>query len=180
MQGERGASTDLAVEQVWGSGACRVVCWDFAGVVRAVRSGAAQFGVVPVENTIIGAVPGAAEAIADASIEVEGHVELPIAHCLLGPPGTSLTTLRAVYSHPAALAQCRQFLDRHGWVGVESYDTAGAAREVAARRRRCEAAIAGAHCAERYGLEVLVPDVGDRPDNRTRFALLARAAATAH
>jgi prephenate dehydratase len=144
-------------------------------VATAVASGVADYGVLPVWNAIIGAIPGVAEVLARTPLTVDREVVVPIVHCVLAPPGATLDGLRAVFSHPAAIGQCRQFFAaRPGVTPAECYDTAGAARDVAARRRFDEGAIAGEHCAARYGLEVLAREVGDRPDNWTRFAVLSR------
>ena len=100
---------------------------------------------------------------------------VPVRHCVLALPGASFTNLRELFSHPAALAQCQEFFQARAFLqGRETYDTAGAAREVAARRRLWEGAIASEECAALYGLRVVARDVGDRADNVTRFAVVAR------
>jgi prephenate dehydratase len=174
LQGERGAYADLAIERVWGSRVRRMHCRDFEGVVAALTSGDARYGVLPVRNAIIGEIPGVAEALGRASLTVQLLVEVPVVHCLLAVPGATLAELRFVFSHPAALGQCQTFLAKRPWLtAVTSYDTAGAAREVAARGEPSEGAIAGEPCAARYGLEVLAREVGDRLGNSTQFAVLS-------
>lgn len=174
FQGERGAYADLAIARVWGSRVRHLGCRDFESVVAALVAGDARYGVLPVRNAIIGKIPGVAEALAKASLTVHQHVEVPVVHCLLALPGATLTGLRSVYSHPAALGQCQRFFAERPWLtAVTCYDTAGAARDVAARRQFSEGAIAGEPCAARYGLRVLVREVGDRHDNSTEFAVLA-------
>lgn len=178
FQGERGAYGDLAIATRWGDDddAERLGCRDFADVVAAVRDGRAGAGVLPVHNTIVGAIPGVARLLEDAGLHVAGEVTVPVRHCLLACAGEALAGVRVVHSHPVALAQCGAFLARHPWMQARaSHDTAGAAREVAARRARGEGAIADAACAARYGLVVLARDVGDRADNATRFAVVERA-----
>lgn len=175
FQGERGAYGHLAIDQLWGGRAWVLPCWSFGDVIAAVERGSAGYAVLPVHNEIIGAIPGVREAIEEAGLEQVGVVRQAVRHCLLGRPGSTLVDISAVYSHPAALAQCRAFLSRHpAMVPREAYDTAGAARDVAARGRRHEAAIASEGCAERYGLQLLARDVGDRDDNATTFAILRR------
>lgn len=176
FQGERGAYADLAIERVWGSRVRHMACRSFADVVAALASGEAQYGVLPVRNAIIGDIPGVREAIACASLTAQVHVVVPVVHCLLAVPGATIEELRHVFSHPAALDQCRTLFVERPWLrAVTSYDTAGAARDVAARGHRFEAAIAGEPCAERYGLHVLAREVGDRPGNSTQFAVLTRS-----
>ncbi|MGQ0648741.1 MAG: prephenate dehydratase domain-containing protein [Gemmatimonadaceae bacterium] len=174
FQGERGAYGDLAIERLWGAGARRLTRRDVEGVVLAVAVGAAGFAVLPVHNEIIGEIPGVQQAIGRSGLSVHGYVTVPVRHCLLARPGATLASVRTVFSHSAALDQCGGFLRRHPWMRrTASYDTAGAAREVAVRGQESEGAIASEECAARYGLDILARDVGDRDDNATRFAVLA-------
>ena len=177
--GEPGAFSEQAVEALFGPGAERVPTREFDGVVRAVVDGHADFGVLPVENTVAGPVNASRAAIAAcAALEAGEQVVIPIEQCLLAHAGVTLAELRTVASHPVALAQCAAFLGRHPHLRVEpTYDTAGAARDVAAGGRRWEAAIAGRAAAARYGLEVIAAAIQDAPDNRTRFVTVARAGA---
>ena len=173
FQGERGAYADLAIERVWGSRVRHMGCRDFNSVVAALASGDARYGVLPIRNAIIGDIPGVADALARASLTVQLHVVVPVVHCLLAVPGATIEELRCVFSHPAALDQCRAFFVERPWLtAVPCYDTAGAARDVAARNERLEGAIADEQCAARYGLQVLAREVGDRLGNNTRFAVL--------
>ncbi len=94
---------------------------------------------------------------------------------LLALPGVTLGEIKRVASHPAALGQCRQFLQN--MPTEEAWDTAGAARDLVASGDRTLAVIAGPAAAERYGLTVLVERVADRVDNLTRFVALARQSA---
>ena len=177
FQGERGAYGHVAIELLWADRAMVLPCWSFDGVITAVRVGTASFGVLPVHNQIIGEIAGVSAAIALAALEVIGHVRVEVRHCLLGAVGAQLEVVREAYSHAAALAQCAAFFSQHPAIAAcESYDTAGAAREVAARRRLSEAAIASEGCAQRYGLQVLARDIGDRANNATHFAVVRRGA----
>ena len=175
FQGERGAYGHLLVERLWGANVWVTPCWTFADVIDAVTCRRSGFAVLPVHNEIIGEIPGVRSAIATAGLTLIAEVRQPIRHCLLGTPGSTLRDITTVYSHPAALAQCGAFLGRHPAMDFgESYDTAGAARDVAARALPNEAAIAGAGCAGRYGLQLLVEDIGDREDNATIFAVVGQ------
>lgn len=176
FQGERGAYGSLVIDRIWGTRAWLLPCRSFAEVLAAVEEHKAEFGVLPLRNSIIGDIAGVRDALEASPLVRCGEVAQPIRHCLLAPPGSTLDAVTAVYSHPAALAQCTDFLARHPSIEPrEAYDTAGAARDVAARGHRGEAAIAGEGCAARYGLQLLARDVGDDPDNSTTFAVVARA-----
>jgi prephenate dehydratase len=91
-------------------------------------------------------------------------------------PGTDVSDVVRVRSHPQALAQVERYLKRHGWQAEPAYDTAGAARELAASQEPRTAAVASALAGKIYGLSVLETDVEDARDNTTRFFLLSRGA----
>ena len=147
----------------------------FEAVVKAVESGDVDAGVVPVENTLAGAVAEAYEALVAGSVTAIGEMVIPIRHCLLGLRGATTKQVREARSHPVALSQCRGFFAEHPEIRAQAvYDTAGAAEEVAAMGDPSLAAIASERAGERYGLSVLQRDLQDRDDNQTRFYLIVR------
>jgi prephenate dehydratase len=176
FQGELGAFSELAVAQLWGPEAEPVPCRQFDDVLRAVADGAVDAGVIPVENTAVGRIPGSAEALqAFPTLVRVDETRVRICPCLLAPEGVSVRDLRRVYSHPAALAQCSRYFRDHPWLeAVRSYDTAGAARDVALHHDGATGAIAGRPAAVRYGLAVLEDDIADVRDNHTRFVAVKR------
>lgn len=176
FQGELGAFSELAVAQLWGPQADPVPYREFDDVLRAVADGAVDAGVIPVENTTIGRIPGSAEALLAFPTLVHADETLVrIRPCLLAPKGVSVRDLRRVHSHPAALAQCSQYFRDHPWLAaVPSYDTAGAARDIAQHHDGTTGAIAGRPAAARYGLAVLEDDIADMRDNYTCFVVVRR------
>jgi prephenate dehydratase len=181
FQGERGAYSEEAIARHWGAAADPVPARTCADVAALVAAGAADYGVLAAENTLAGSVAATADALAAApEVAAAGEVVLPVHHCVLGVPGATLAGLRVVESHPVALAQCGRFLGRHPHVTARAgYDTAGAARDVAERGDARVGAVAGRAAAARYGLVVLAADVEDRPDNQTRFLVIAQAGSAA-
>jgi prephenate dehydratase len=177
FQGDRGAYGEEAIAALWGAHAEPWPVRTFADVVALVERGAADAGVLPVENSVVGTVHEGVRALASGGhLSVLGVTTVPVRHCLLGVAGASLADVRRVESHPVALAQCRAFLARHPHIAAcEAFDTAGAAREVARVGDVRRAAIAGRAAAARYGLTVLASDVADAADNRTRFVAVGRA-----
>ena len=172
-QGEPGAFSEAALRRWFGERPEAVPLPDFETVLDRVRSGAVDYAVLPVENTLAGSVAAACDAFLRAEVDVVGEVVEPIRHHLLALPGVALDEIRTVSSHPVALDQCRRFLADHPHIEVVTgTDTAGAARAVAEGGDRSRAAIASAEAGERYGLEVVVSDIQDRPDNQTRFWVL--------
>jgi prephenate dehydratase len=176
FQGETGAFSEVAAEELVPAPRTLLPCTTFDAVVRAVVNGNADFGVLPVENVIAGPVHAALDAMTPyASIERVGEHSLPIRLALIGLPGSRVTMINEVLSHPVALKQCRRFLADHPYIKVvEAHDTAGAARMVAIRRDPTVAAIAAPWAAGHYALSVLAEGLEDRPDNMTRFVLVRR------
>src|SRR5256885_4820876 len=101
---------------------------EFRDVAQAVVDGRADFGLLPIENSLVGSIATNFDLIAESGLAIVGEVVSSVHHCLLGLAGASPAVLRRVLSHPVALAQCERFL--RGLAGVEVvafYDTAGAA-----------------------------------------------------
>ena len=178
FQGEHGAYSELAAERLW-PGAKTVPCREMVDVVRAVAREVVNVGVLPIENSIAGTVTSTLDALLEADgVHLTGEAIVPIHHCLLALPGATIDRIRWVQSHPVALAQCRSLFARYPTLEARIvYDTAGAARDVAASRNAGRAAIASAVAAQRYGLAILAENIEDRPDNRTRFVAVSRAPA---
>jgi prephenate dehydratase len=136
----------------------------------AVRTGATHRAVVPIENSVEGAVTATLDELANGeALLIRAEVLLPVAFALLGRAGTELADIKVVSGHPQAQAQCRQWLTANlpdaEWRQASS--NAEAARQVA--EGQIDAALAGEFAAEVYGVEVLVKDVHDRATAVTRF-----------
>ena len=177
FQGELGAFSEEAIQQLWLGDAAPMPYRDFGDVVGAVQSGAADRGIIPIENTIIGAISTAHDAIAASEgVHAIAETVVNVHHCLLGPPGATFEGIKMVLSHPAALAQCGAFFARHPRLELHPvYDTGGAALDVANVGDPEISAIASRGAALRYKLSVLMPDIEDRDDNQTRFLVISRS-----
>jgi prephenate dehydratase len=175
FQGEPGAYSDEAARLFFGAAARPVPCREFAVVGERTMAGEVDYGLLPIENSLAGSVVASYDVLAGTELVVVGEIVCPIHHCVLALPGVAVGELRRVRSHPVALAQCRRWLEARPEVeAVSWYDTAGAAKAVAGEGDRATGAIAGRLAAERYGLDVLGSEVEDRPDNQTRFLVVAR------
>lgn len=140
----------------------------FAEAAAAVRAG--DSGLLPIENSHTGPIHDCLQEIEGLTI-VATHW-LPIKHCLITNPGIELAEIDHVFSHKEALKQCSGLLVENEWQGIATADTASAVADVKLRRRRHEAALGSAAAAELHGMQILLEDVADAPDNQTLFAFL--------
>jgi prephenate dehydratase/chorismate mutase len=177
FQGEHGAYGEVASRQLVPTGAY-IPCMEFLDVFRGVEEGHLDLGVVPVENSLEGAVTQVNDLLTTTDLHVIGEAKIPVRHCLLSTEATDYRDIRLVYSHPQALAQCRGFLMRNNLEPRPYYDTAGAAKMLARENPRAAAAIASALSAELYDLEIIKEGIEDGPSNFTRFLLLSREPST--
>jgi prephenate dehydratase len=155
-------------------GAGLAPCRSVADVMRAVTRSEAACGVLPIENSLAGAIPETYDMLAHAPLAIVDEVVLAVPHCLVGLPGANIDALDRIHSHPAALAQCRRFLSSlPDALPDVAPSTAAAARRVAEARDRSQAAISSRRAGERAGLVVLLNDVSDHAQNYTRFVAVA-------
>ena len=145
----------------------------FDDVFDAVKSGAADVGVVPIENSQTGAIGEVYDLLRRSGCYIVGQTWVDIAQCLLAREGVSIHELREVFSHPEGFKQCRRFLKNRNWDLTACRNTAAAAQMVAQSAERRAAAIGSRRAAQNYGLNVLAPDIMDNAGNRTRFIAIA-------
>lgn len=146
-----------------------------AAVVEAVASGAADAGVLAVENSIEGPVSETLDLlIHDTDLSLSGEVIVPVEHCLIARAGTRPEDVGVVYSHPQALAQCRKYLARALPAARLEATLSTVAGVERALREAGAAAIGSARAAERFGAEILERSIQDRSGNVTRFVIVAQ------
>jgi len=174
FQGERGAYSESAVYAFFGKSAVVQPCRDFKDVFESVDKQETPFGVVAIENSLEGIVNQTYDLFLKYDLKVCGEVIVKIDHCLIANPNTSLETVEAVYSHPQALAQCRNFLESSGWELIPTYDTAGSVKMLKEKALKNAAAVASERAAELYGMKILARDIADNPENYTRFFVLSK------
>lgn len=184
IQGEPGSNSHLAVQALLGPQTL-VPCTLSAQVFQQLAASgdsrtvdalpAADAAVLPIENSLHGAVADHYDLLLQHDVTIVGEVALRIRHALISAPGVPFHTLRQVFSHPVALSQCRRFfVDNPQLQAVPFYDTAGAVKHAIATRDPGIAAIAAPAAADVYRGHVLRQDLEDDPQNYTRFFLLAR------
>lgn len=147
---------------------------DFAEAYNACVSGDCDATVLPFENSFAGEVSGVTDLMFSGDLHVNQVMAVSVEHCLMSVPGSSLDSVRTVYSHPQALSQCEPFLRSHGYEVKEYSNTAEAAKMVAELADPTVAAIASVEAAGLYGLEVLESRINSSAVNTTRFAAFTR------
>ncbi len=174
FQGETGAYSEEAAFLFFGSSIQTRPCESLDDVFRAVQQEAVPFGIVPVENSLGGSNGQTYDLLLNSGLKVSGEVELRVTHCLIAHPGARLDTIKRVYSHPQALAQCQAFLKHVGGELIPTHDTAGSVRMIKEKGITNGAAIASARAAEVYDMKVIAREIEDNPNNFTRFFVLSR------
>lgn len=171
-QGEPGAYSERAVAALFPE-AVPMPCDTVRLVFSRVTSGGADFGVVPLENSQAGSVNETYDLLQHTSLlRIVGEALVRVDHALLGVPGARLEEIRRAHSHWQALAQCEEFLASLRIEPVPVHDTAGAARLVAERGDRQDAAIASVDAGERFDLAVLAERIQTEKENLTKFAAI--------
>lgn len=175
FQGEDGAYSQEAIFQTFGADTATLACRSFNDIFRALEEGRVDLGMLPIENSTAGSINQSYDLLLDYGLTVTREVVLRVHLALMTAPGAKETDIRRVYSHPAALAQCERFIAEHGWEPVVAYDTAGAAKQLAASREPGAAAIASETAARIYKLAILARQVEDLQNNYTRFFVIGRS-----
>lgn len=177
FQGEYGAFSELAVRRVFDENSLVLPCKRFSNVFDAVMDGTADYGVVPVENTLGGTINDTLDLLnSHPGLTVVGEQQVRIIHNLIALPGASFDQIKKVYSHPQGLAQCAEFLEKQmPWAeAVPFFDTAGAVAYIREQNDPALAAIAGAPAAKCYQMEILREGIETNPRNYTRFYVICR------
>ncbi|MBF6606613.1 MAG: ACT domain-containing protein [Chloroflexi bacterium] len=146
-------------------------------IFDAVRDGTVDAGVCAIENSLAGSIRETYDLLAQFDLSIVGEVSVPVRLALLALPGQAIESIERVYSKAEALAQADEYLRSRPWQVLTTYNTAGAARQIAERRETGAAAVASPRVAAIYGLEILADGIQSGAENRTRFAVLARGPA---
>jgi len=174
FQGEHGAYSEEAIYKQFGREVETVPSVSIHEVFNLTEAGAVDLGVVPVENSVEGSINETYDMLLSSNLQVIGEVVLRVVHCLIALRTAKLGGIKVVYSHPQALAQCRNFVTSLGIEPIVTYDTAGSVKMIKEKRLEGAAAIAGERAARIYGLKVLKKGIEDYATNSTRFLIVAR------
>ena len=176
FQGELGAFSEDAVVGEFGAMAKPVPYHSLREVFRSVSKGETDLAVVPIENSLEGGVNETYDNLLNSAIKVTGEIKFRIRHCLIAKPNVTLRSVKRVFSHPQALAQCRRKLEKMGLVAEPYYDTAGSVKFVSDSFDNSLAAIASLRSAKVYKMKVLKMNMEDSKRNYTRFLILSKQA----
>ena len=171
--GVEGAYAYIAAKKMYPS-ACLVSYPNFEGAYFAVESGECDACVLPIENSYAGDVSTVMDLMFSGTLYVNQMLNLPISHCLLANEGVELKDIKAVISHPQALAQCAEYIKENGFKSVIGENTATSAKQVKECQLKDTAAIASSETAELFGLKVLAKEINASRTNTTRFVAFSR------
>jgi prephenate dehydratase len=175
FQGELGAFSQRASENIFGLRIVPLPCVTFDDVFEMVVCRKANLAVIPIENSLAGSIHQNFDLLAKHALEAIAETYVRIEHHLIAHPNVRLSDIRQVYSHPVALAQCQKYLRRMKRVEkISFYDTAGSVKHIREKGLKSAAAIASADAARIYGLKVLARGIEDNRENYTRFLALSR------
>ncbi len=175
IQGVPGSYHAIAAHRYFAGEDIELVCCDtFESVFAAMKADSRVLGLVAIENTIAGSLLHNHELLQESGVKVVGEYKLRISHSLVCLPDEDWEDLTEVNSHPIALMQCRDFLQRHpGLKVVERGDTASSAAFIKQQGLSGHAAICSAEAAQLYGMKVLETGIETNKHNFTRFLVLA-------
>ena len=175
IQGEVGSFHDTAVRQFFGDDTTVVPCATFRSVFEAIHDGSVETGLVAVENSLYGSIHETYDQLLRYDYVVTGELQLQIHQQLIAKPNSKISDIREVWSHPAALDQCRNYINKAltNAIVLEHSDTAGAVAEIAKLDRNDVASIASSSAARLYNMTILAENIEDEPDNITRFLAIS-------
>lgn len=171
--GTEGAYSQAAMQDYFGENCNSFYVRTFRDAMESIEEGAADFAVLPIENTTAGAVDEMYDLLVEFENYIVGEQIIKIEHCLMGLPGTDFEQIRTVYSHPQSLMQSARYLNEHDtWRQISMQNNAFAARKVSQDGDKSQVAIASEQAAKIYGLDILERGVNQSETNSTRFIIV--------
>lgn len=179
IQGEEGSFSEEAGVKYWEKSVVFIPKRSSDEVIKAVEENEADYGLLPIENSLIGSVSTTYDLLLESHFPIIGEIITQISHYLLAFKKIPLKNIKRIYSHPVALSQCSSFLQglKHCEI-IPNYDTAGSALKISREKDPGIAAIASKHAAKIYNLEILAEKLEDYPNNQTRFIIISKTAKT--
>ncbi|MCI8484613.1 MAG: prephenate dehydratase [Lachnospiraceae bacterium] len=173
-QGTEGAYSQLAMKAYFGEDTDSYHVETWRDAMEAISSGQADYAVLPIENSSAGIVGENFDLLMEYENYIVAEQTIKVEHALLGLPGSSISDITCVYSHPQALMQSVDFLEEHKkWEQVEVKNTAVAAKKILEEQKKNQAAIASKVTADIYGLDLLADHINYSTENSTRFIIVS-------
>ena len=176
IQGYEGSFHQVAARHFFGKNVEVITCDTFRQVVQLGEDAKLSDGaVMAIENSIAGSILPNYNLLQKSKLQVIGEVYLSISQNLLTYPGVKLEDIKEVHSHPMAILQCLDYLEKYNWKLVESEDTALSAKIVHQNKSKYTAAIASKLAAQMFDLNIIKPDIHTLKNNITRFLIVSPA-----
>ena len=172
FQGEHGAYSETSAQRFFQFDIETVPCRTFHDVLEETESGNSDYATLPVENSIEGSVGQSFDAILSSNLHAIGEIYLEIHHCLIS--NGKIDGITTVYSHPQALGQCSDFIQKKSLMTVPTYDTAGSVKIIKELGKKNVAAIASKNAAEIYNMPIIQEEIENEPNNVTRFLIFSK------
>lgn len=175
IQGYEGSFHQVAAQLFFGKDTEVIPCATFKEVVKiAANKKESNGGVMAIENSIAGSILPNYNLLQKSNLKIVGEIYLQIKQNLLVNPGVKLEDIREVHSHPMAILQCLEYLEKYNWKLIETEDTALSAKHVHKNRSKHIAAIASKLAADLFDLNVIASNIHTMKNNYTRFLILQR------
>jgi prephenate dehydratase len=175
IQGYEGSFHQVAAQQFFGKQVTVLPCATFREVIKiAGNKKESDGGVMAIENSIAGSILPNYNLLKKSNLKIAGEIYLQINQNLMVNQGVKLTDIREVHSHPMAIQQCLEYLDKYDWKLIETEDTALSAKHLQQHRSKHTAAIASKLAAELFNLHMIAPNIQTMKKNYTRFLILQR------
>ena len=175
IQGYEGSFHQAAAQQYFGKNIEVISCATFKEVIKkAASKNEADAAVMAIENSIAGSILPNYNLLQSSNLAIAGEVYLKIKQNLLVNKGVKLEDIKEVHSHPMALLQCIDYLEKYNWKLVETEDTALSAKHIHQHKYKYTAAVASKLAAELYDLDVIAPGIENAKNNYTRFLVLQK------
>ena len=173
IQGYEGSFHQIAAKQYFGENVKILPCANFRDVIKLASSKKDSIGgVMAIENSIVGSILPNYTLLEKSNLKIVGEVYLKIEQHLMIYPGTNFEDIKEVHSHPMALLQCLDYLEKHNWKLIETEDTALSAKNISKKHSQHVAVIASQLAADLFDLEVVAPNIHTEKNNFTRFLIL--------
>jgi len=172
FQGEPGAYSEAAAVSFFDDKIKTIPCPTFAKVLKNTEDNESDYSILPIENSLEGSVGESNDLLLATNLTTMGEIYHRIQHCLIGTG--SIEDIDTVYSHPQALGQCRQFIQKNSLKTIPSYDTAGSVKIIKDLNQSSAACIASKNAAKIFGVPVIQEGIEDNANNYTRFLIFSK------